>query len=125
MSTQNDEPGSSKPQRLVSIDALRGFDMLWILGGGSLFKEIAELCGQPKLAEQMEHVEWSGFRFYDLIFPTFLFIVGVVLPFSLSQYTSLNDPDQPRSHAWSRIIRFCVMGWRLEPRAAGPVLLCH
>lgn len=115
MSTQDKEPGSSKQKRLVSIDALRGFDMLWILGGGSLFKVIAELCGQPKLAEQMEHVEWNGFRFYDLIFPTFLFIVGVVLPFSLSQYTRLDAPDQPRSQAWIRIMRrtllLLVFGW--------------
>ncbi|HRA90100.1 MAG TPA: hypothetical protein PK992_18575 [Planctomycetaceae bacterium] len=109
--------GTALPQtkRLASIDALRGFDMLWILGGDSLFKALAELCGQPKLAEQMEHVEWNGFRFYDLIFPTFLFIVGVVLPFSLSQYTNLDDAQQPRSRAYSRIIRrtllLVVCGW--------------
>jgi predicted acyltransferase len=101
--------------RLVSIDALRGFDMLWILGGGSLFKAIMQLCGQPGLAQQMEHVEWDGFRFYDLIFPTFLFIVGVVLPFSLSQYTTLNESGRPRSAAWGRILRrtamLIVFGW--------------
>ncbi len=106
---------SSGTQRLVSIDALRGFDMLWILGGGSLFKALAVLCGQPGLAEQMEHVQWNGFRFYDLIFPTFLFIVGVVLPFSLSKYTSLDDAHQPHSRAYGRIIRrtllLLVFGW--------------
>jgi predicted acyltransferase len=35
--------------------------------------------------EQLEHVEWAGFRFYDLIFPLFLFLVGTVLPFSLGK----------------------------------------
>lgn len=89
--------------------------MLWILGGDSLFRALAELCGQPKLAEQMEHVDWNGFRFYDLIFPTFLFIVGVVLPFSLSQYTNLDDAQQPRTRAYSRIIRRTLLliffGW--------------
>jgi predicted acyltransferase len=101
--------------RLVSIDALRGFDMFWILGGGSLVKAFATLIGQPKLAEQFEHVEWNGFRFYDLIFPTFLFIVGVVLPFSLSQYTALNDSQQPRSQVYGRIFRrtflLLLLGW--------------
>lgn len=101
--------------RLVSIDALRGFDMLWILGGGSLFKAVMQLCGQPDLASQMEHVQWNGFRFYDLIFPTFLFIVGVVLPFSLSQYTTLNDSVKPRAAAYGRIFRrtllLLVFGW--------------
>jgi len=66
----------SRTKRLASIDALRGFDMLWILGGDTLFRAVAEFCGQPKPAEQMEHVVWNGFRFYDLNFPTFCLSLG-------------------------------------------------
>src|SRR3954454_21946697 len=83
-------PSSDSPapvaERLRSIDALRGFDMFWIIGGDVLVKTLARLSGGPaqQLAEeQLEHVPWEGFRFYDLIFPLFLFLVGVVLPFSL------------------------------------------
>ncbi|HBL73892.1 MAG TPA: hypothetical protein DD458_01560, partial [Prolixibacteraceae bacterium] len=58
--------------RLLSLDALRGFDMLWITGGGSLIAVLAEWSGTgwlETLANQMEHATWEGFRFYDLIFP--------------------------------------------------------
>ena len=71
--------------RLESIDALRGFDMFWIIGGDVALKAWAHWAGwpSPDLVEtQLKHVPWEGFRFYDLIFPLFLFLVGVVIPFS-------------------------------------------
>jgi predicted acyltransferase len=73
--------------RLMSLDALRGFDMLWILGGDSIGHALAHAHtagGLALLATQLNHVDWEGFRFYDLIFPLFVFIVGVSLVFSLS-----------------------------------------
>jgi predicted acyltransferase len=78
-----------RPERVHAIDALRGFDMFWIIGGDALAVAILTRLDQPwaeKLAEQLEHVAWEGFRFYDLIFPLFLFMVGCVLPYSLSKY---------------------------------------
>ena len=75
-----------KPDRLLSLDALRGFDMLWISGGGELIVALAALTGWPFFkwaGVQMEHVSWEGFRFYDMIFPLFLFIAGVSMPFSI------------------------------------------
>jgi predicted acyltransferase len=75
-----------KRDRLLSLDTLRGFDMLWIAGGEYLMVTLAALTGWPFLqwiAGQMEHVEWEGFRFYDMIFPLFLFIAGVSMPFSI------------------------------------------
>ena len=91
--------------RLTSIDALRGFDMFWIVGGDALFRAIARhLDPQSRnlIETQLEHATWEGFRFYDLIFPLFLFLVGVVIPFSLAKITERNEP---RSATWSRIIR--------------------
>jgi predicted acyltransferase len=72
--------------RLLSLDALRGFDMFWIIGGDAFFRSLAEVTnwGWAKAwAVQLEHVEWAGFHFYDLIFPLFMFISGVAIPFSL------------------------------------------
>jgi len=72
--------------RLVSLDALRGFTMFWIIGGGSLAAALSKLSSNSfiqTLANQLEHVEWEGFRFYDLIFPMFVFIVGVSTAFSI------------------------------------------
>jgi predicted acyltransferase len=75
-----------KQERLLSLDTLRGFDMLWIAGGEYLLVTLAALTGWPFLqwaAGQMDHVEWEGFRFYDMIFPLFLFIAGISMPFSI------------------------------------------
>ena len=72
--------------RLVSLDALRGFTMFWIIGGGSLAAALSKLSSNSffqTLAHQLEHAEWEGFRFYDLIFPMFVFIVGVSTAFSI------------------------------------------
>jgi predicted acyltransferase len=72
-------------KRLYSLDALRGFDMFWITGGAGIFIALANLTGWPFLewwAGQLKHVEWHGFRFYDMIFPLFLFIAGISFPFS-------------------------------------------
>lgn len=75
-------------ERVVSIDALRGFDMFWIIGGGTVLSRLVEVWDNPvtqTIKEQLEHVKWEGFRFEDLIFPLFLFIVGAVLPFSMAR----------------------------------------
>lgn len=75
--------------RLLSVDALRGFDMLLISGGGGFLFALAGRTGLPWvdwLAGQMEHPAWDGFTFYDFIFPLFLFVSGVALSFSLSRH---------------------------------------
>jgi len=85
---QEKEDKSVVSTRLVSIDALRGFDMFWIIGGGTFFASLADVHSHPvteTIRLQLEHVEWEGFRFEDLIYPLFMFIMGVVLPFSLSR----------------------------------------
>ncbi len=84
-----------KPKRLYSLDALRGFDMFWIMGGEAIFAGLASLTGWPVLkwwAIQLEHVEWHGFHFYDMIFPLFLFIAGISFPFSMAKRAAGNEP---------------------------------
>lgn len=78
-----------KPQRLESLDVLRGFDMFFIFlpdpAPCICFVLLAALgLGDTALAAQFDHVPWIGFHFYDLIFPLFLFISGVTWPFSLA-----------------------------------------
>lgn len=73
-------------KRLASLDTLRGFDMMFIMGVSSLIIAICELFpggGDCWLAQQMTHVDWNGLRHHDTIFPLFLFIAGVSFPFSL------------------------------------------
>jgi predicted acyltransferase len=72
--------------RFISVDALRGLDMTWIVGASYLVSALGQWSGSPVLSaikSQLSHVAWEGFRFYDLIFPLFVFIVGVSTVFSL------------------------------------------
>lgn len=72
--------------RLYSLDALRGFDMLMIMGVDAFFHKLFKASGSPfwgVISEQFDHPAWNGFHFYDLIFPLFLFIAGVATPFSI------------------------------------------
>jgi predicted acyltransferase len=81
-------PAINPPTRLLSLDALRGFDMFWIAGADEIvmaLKAAATAGPVAFLATQLEHVKWEGFRFYDLIFPLFVFIVGVSIVFSLTK----------------------------------------
>lgn len=79
---------NQESQRLISLDALRGFDMFWIIGGEHIIHALAELTGWPVLnwiSAQMHHTVWNGCTFYDMIFPLFLFISGVSMPFSFGK----------------------------------------
>jgi predicted acyltransferase len=77
---------TNSPGRLESLDALRGFDMFWIAGGGMIGGALNKF-GPGTLGEgigyQLQHVPWEGFRFEDLIFPMFVFIAGVSIVFSV------------------------------------------
>src|SRR5450432_2835843 len=72
-------------ERLYSLDALRGFDMFWIMGAEEIFHSLFKATGSSfwgTLSEEFTHPAWNGFHFYDLIFPLFLFIAGVATPYS-------------------------------------------
>jgi len=73
-------------QRLLSLDTLRGFDMFWIIGGDILFKALGQQTNwlwAKAIATNMNHAEWQGFYGFDLIFPLFMFISGVAIPYAL------------------------------------------
>ena len=62
--------------------------MLWICGADALVRSLALATGWPvlaALARQMHHAGWTGFRFYDLIFPLFLFLSGMTIPYALGK----------------------------------------
>lgn len=82
------EKQKTMPKRLESLDALRGFDMLFIMGGAAFFIALNTLFPLPffeTLADQMHHVGWNGLKHHDTIFPLFLFIAGISFPFSLEK----------------------------------------
>ncbi|MCF6356958.1 MAG: DUF5009 domain-containing protein [Draconibacterium sp.] len=74
-------------ERLQSLDTLRGFDMFWIIGGGAFITALSKATDWgwlAPIAHQMHHTSWSGFQFEDLIFPLFMFISGVAIPFAIT-----------------------------------------
>ena len=74
--------------RLYSLDALRGFDMFWILGFEEVIHGMKEITGNAFWAgfsNQLTHPAWHGFHMYDLIFPLFIFIAGVATPYSVDK----------------------------------------
>lgn len=74
-----------KTGRVKSLDATRGFDMFWIMGGEGLVCAIAAILGYPDFDKSFGHVPWDGLQFMDTIFPTFLFLAGVSFPFSYAK----------------------------------------
>ena len=100
--TSASAPSSGPPTRLTSLDALRGFDMFWIAGADDIvlaLKSASAAAPIAFVATQLQHVPWEGFRFYDLIFPLFVFIAGVSLVFSLTKMIA----EKGRSAAYKRI----------------------
>jgi len=70
--------------RLFSLDTLRGFDMIWIIGATEIIRVLGKSYNWfPALISQFHHAEWIGLHAYDLIFPLFMFISGVAIPFSI------------------------------------------
>ncbi len=99
-------------KRLNSLDALRGFDMLWITGGGALSIALSHITGIEWLETQMHHVKWEGFRFEDLIFPLFMFIAGVAIPFSVKAKLEKNVPRKKLFwKVFKRLIILILLGF--------------
>jgi predicted acyltransferase len=97
-------------RRVASLDALRGFTIFWILGGDALAWALNEMSSDRDgalsaagrfIGAQLQHVDWEGFRFYDLIFPMFVFVTGVSIVFSLSTMVE----REGKSAAHIRVLR--------------------
>lgn len=101
-------------RRLLSIDTLRGFDMLMIAGAGafiSLLHGKTDWAWVDAVALQFEHPAWNGFTFYDFIFPLFLFIAGLSLPFSLNKGLELGmNKSELYRKAFKRMLVLMALG---------------
>jgi predicted acyltransferase len=105
-------PSATAAGRLLSLDALRGFDMFWIIGGGAILRGLAKGLDGPlnPLLPQLEHVRWEGLHFWDLIWPLFMFLVGVAVPFSIAGRRAAGATERSLYlHALRRaIVLFCL-----------------
>jgi predicted acyltransferase len=109
-------------ERVISVDALRGFDMFWIMGGDIGFQALDKvfhnkLSGFVKL--QFDHVEWFGFHFEDIIMPLFLFLVGVSMVYSYRKRLSNGASDKS---IWIHTIKRVIILWILGMMVQGNLL---
>jgi succinate dehydrogenase hydrophobic membrane anchor protein len=84
---------TQQTRRVISVDALRGFSFIWILGGdGAVWALAGMLHGQNSpalrnlgdfLGRELHHARWQGLTFYDFIFPLFIFITGISIVLAL------------------------------------------
>ncbi|MDP2982758.1 MAG: hypothetical protein Q8O92_05460 [Candidatus Latescibacter sp.] len=113
-------PSHGLTQRIVSIDAFRGFIMLSMLMGTL---GLAKLSDYPVLGffyTQLTHVPWVGFHFEDLILPTFLFIIGVSMAISDQKRRQCGDSSRQRLlHAFKRSVALFALGFLLSWLSSG------
>ena len=111
--------GATGAARLVSVDALRGFNIFWIIGGdGAIYALDRMLQHKGPLAaavgaflgRQMSHSPWEGFRFYDFIFPLFLFVVGVSIVLSLTRQIERESKAKAHMRVLRRALLLFVLG---------------
>ena len=116
----NGEQQSLHEARIVSIDALRGFDMFWIIGGGRILGSLHDVFGNSTtefINTQLTHVKWDGFRFEDLIMPLFLFIVGVVMPFAFDKRLKMgHSKSRLYRHIFIRFVILYILGMIAQGR---------
>lgn len=105
---------AAKPAvRILSVDALRGFDMFWIVGTDELFGALGKLSDSPVarfFARQLHHVSWEGFVFYDLIFPLFVFLVGMGIVFSMDKLIAREGLQGAHIRIFRRFILLFLLG---------------
>lgn len=109
------KPTTSPPQRLLSIDVLRGFDMFFLVGIGDVLRRFIGGFNTDSLDPvmyQLSHADWIGFTAWDIIMPLFLFTSGLSMPFSFSKFRS---QGHTKSQLYRKILKrfflLFLLGW--------------
>src|SRR5216117_4444616 len=93
-------------KRLISLDAFRGWTMFWIVGGGAIMTGLQALGHNPvidTIVYQLNHTPWQGLRYYDLIWPSFMLMTGMSVPFSFAR-------ERNMARVWKRVIVLFLLG---------------
>ena len=103
----------SAAKRLESLDALRGFDLFFLVALGPLMNSLARAADAEWFNNWMgifNHVSWEGFSPWDLIMPLFLFMSGISMPFALARYKSMPDKRPLLRRLGKRILLLWIFG---------------
>lgn len=112
-------PAALQTRRVLSVDALRGFNIFWIIGAdgavlalermlrdkGPVFSSVGNFLGT-----QMTHADWEGFRFYDFIFPLFIFVTGVSIVLALPRFVEREGMAKAHLHVLRRALVLYLLG---------------
>ena len=112
---------NQQPQRLESLDILRGFDLFLLVGLEMVMHHLAGALQSPTFHSVMwgfTHVDWEGFSTWDLVMPLFMFMSGITIPFALSRYKSEAD----KSLVYRRILKRVVLLWIFGMMCQGNLL---
>jgi len=124
MSSAPSSPSSAPAAgRIASVDALRGFDMFWIVGGHAALIAVLGVFVSPLpdwLKTQLGHAKWEGFTAWDLIMPLFLFVVGVVMPLAFAKRAERGDTI---GKMYVRVLRRVIVLWVLGMAVQGNLLV--
>jgi len=109
--------GNGGRQRLLSLDALRGFDLFMLVAFSDLIEELAEVIDKPWMGAVMEcftHKKWEGFSPWDLVMPLFMFMAGVAIPFALNSYRENGNRKSLYFRLGRRVLLLWVFGMMVQ-----------
>jgi len=116
--------GGARPARLASLDAYRGFVMLLMMAEVLRLRRVAQALPESGvwkfLASQQSHVEWVGCSLHDLIQPSFSFLVGVALPYSIASRRARGQSvGMMAGHTAWRVVALILLGVGLRSVGRG------
>ena len=105
-------------ERLQSLDALRGFDLIMLVAVSDLVEELAEVIDKPWIGTVMDcftHKKWEGFSPWDLVMPLFMFMAGVAIPFALRPASERGRTKNEASTkgGWTEVALYWRIGRRV------------
>lgn len=113
-------------ERMFSIDFFRGFTMFLLIGESTrLYSHIRKIDTviTQFIGTQLDHHEWHGLYFWDLIQPFFMFIVGVAIPFAVANRLKKGEGEKTITfHAYKRALLLFLLGWTLYWIGPGKVV---
>ncbi len=119
--------GIARGERLVSLDAFRGFTMFWIVGGHALVTAFQAFGHNPvidTIVYHLSHTPWQGLRYYDLIWPCFMLMVGASIPFAMAKRSATGDGRKATIRAVRRaVVLFLLGSLRTSVGSNSPMLI--
>ena len=113
--------------RLISLDAFRGFTMFWIVGGKSFVMALQGLQGNEVaalVAHELSHSAWEGLRYYDVIWPSFMLMVGVSIALSFAKHRQTQSRRRLMTHVLKRsAVLFLLGSLRTSIELGSPTLV--